>query len=494
MRGAVQLPVRQEVIYICQDGEAPSGVATYGREMVRALPEASMVLLNVDHAVSGSGDPRRIRHVPTALGHDVREIAAVLREMPSGGECATLLPNTGDSPWEATRMLLAGMPALEHRRIRVLGIVHSDMETQYALAERYLAIAPVWIGVSRRCAEELRRRIGSKGGRVYELPYPIESAEVLARKPTRARPLRLAYVGRLEEPQKRVSRLAAVLERLTAAGIEFSATVVGDGPARVDFEERLRRAGNLVQRRVALPGVLDRAGVAGVWRTHDVCLLTSAYEGMPLALLEAMSAGVCAVVMAVESGLPELLADRVNARVVPQGDVDAMVAVLRELAADREQIVRLGAAARETVRTRFSPEAHFAQLEAIIRELWTLPPPDPFGIAPDPTGAAVAAIVARLKASGRPVAVFGAGMFGRKVVDACLNAGLAVVALADSDPARSVWVYRGLVCSAPETLLAHGECAIALGSMQFSGEMARKIADLAVHRGVPIPPLISCSP
>lgn len=482
------------ILYTCQDGEAPSGVATYGRAMLRALPEASMMLLNVDRAVHLGEEALRIRHVPAALGHDVREIAAGLRDMLPEGARATLLPNTGDTPWEATRLLLAVMPEPARQQIRVLGIVHSDMETQYALAERFLAIAPVWIGVSRRCADELRRRVGGRGARVHELPYPIETSESVVRESIVSGPLRLAYVGRLEEPQKRVSRLATVLEGLTARGIDCLATVAGDGPARADFEAQLKRAGGDVRQRVTLAGVLDPAGVAGIWQTHDVCVLTSAYEGMPLALLEAMAAGVCPVVMAVDSGLPELLTDRVNARVVPQGDVDAMVAVLRELAGDREQVARLGAAARETVRTRFSPEAHFARLQAIIEELWALPPPDPTLIGPDATGIAVATIVARLKASNRPVAVFGAGMFGRKVVDACLNAGLTVVALADSDPAREGWAYRGLVCREPGSLLAHRGCAIALGSMQFAVEMARRIADLAVQRGLPIPPLISFGP
>jgi hypothetical protein len=389
--------------------------------------------------------------------------------------------------------LLASLETHCTERVRVLGIVHSDIETQYGLAERYLGIAPVWIGVSRRCADELRRRICGKGGQVHELPYPIEPGGNVAREPTRHGPLRLAYVGRLEEPQKRVSRLAAVFERLAAASTDFCATVMGDGPARCELGERLRRAGEGVQERVSLAGASDREGVAEVWRTHEVCLLTSEYEGMPLALLEAMSAGVCPVVMAVESGLPELLSDRVNARIVPQGDIDAMVAVLRELAADREQVVRLGAAARETVRTRFSPEAHFAKLDAIIRELWTLPPPDPTAVAPDVTRVAVAEMVAQLRESGRPVAVFGAGMFGRKVVDACLGAGLPVVALADSDPARSGWVYRGLVCSGPEELVSRGDWVIALGSMQFVPEMKARIEILATQRSVSAPLVVSCT-
>ena len=459
--------------------------------MLRALPEASMMLLNFDRAISGGDDAPRMRHVPTALGHDVREIAGALRAMLPEGERAKLLPNTGDTPWEATRILLAGMTVSERHRVRVLGIVHSDMETQYALAERYLAIAPVWIGVSRRCAEELRRRIGGKGGRVHELSYPIEMTRDIVREPPVAGPLRLAYVGRLEEPQKRVSRLAAVLERLTATGIEFTATVVGDGPARAEFEERLQRAGEDVQQRVGMAGVLDRAGVAGIWRTHDVCVLTSAYEGMPLVLLEAMAAGVCPVVMAVESGLPELLADRVNARVVPQGDVAAMVAVLAELAHDPAQVERLGAAARETVRARYSPDEHFRRLAEILNELWSLPPPNPSAVPPDATAEAVERIVARLQSGRRAVVVFGAGMFGRKVVDACFDARLEVVGLVDSDPARRGWTYRGLTCGGPEDLAGLPGAAVAIGSLQFAEEMSQRVEQLFISRGLPAPEIIS---
>ncbi len=479
------------MLYICQDGEAPSGVATYGRAMLRALQSSSMLLLNVDEAASCGNDQRRIRHISTSRSHDAGAIADDLRAMLSDGGRVTLLPNTGDTPWEATRLLLDGMPEPARRLVRVLGIVHSDMETQYALAERYLPIAPVWVGVSRRCAEELRRRIGPQGGCVHELPYPIESTPDISRGAAQDRILRLAYVGRLEEPQKRVSRLAAVLERLAASDTEFSATVAGDGPARGEFGERLRRAGGVVQQRVTITGALDRAGVAGIWRTHDVCVLASAYEGMPLALLEAMSAGVCPVVMAVDSGLPELLVDRVNARVVPQGDVSAMVEVLVELSRDRPQILRLGEAARETVRMRFSPEIHFRRLHEILDELWTMPPPDPSKVPPDHTASAVADIVQQAKRAAKPVAVFGAGMFGRKVVDACLAAGLEVAALVDSDPARRGWNYRGLACGGPDDLVRFSECAIAIGSLQFAHEMRLRVVDVFVARSLPCPQVVA---
>ncbi len=474
------------VLYVAQDGRSPSGVATYGRLVARHLANARLLLLNTDSAPSA--DAAEVV-VETARSHDPARVAEAMRAALVPSRPTVILPNTGDTPWEAVRLLLAGSSEAERRDVRVLGIVHSDSETQYALAERFLPIAPLWIGVSRRCAEELRRRVGARGARVEELEYPVELDPTKRR--TANGPLRLAYVGRLEEPQKRVSRLVGVFSGLQAAGVDFLATVAGDGPAREAFGDALWRAGDAVVRRVSLVGPLDRAGVAALWRSHEVCLLVSAYEGLPLALLEAMSAGACPVVMAVESGLPELLEDGRNARVVAQGDVDGMVAVLGRLARDPGSIVRLGAAARETVRVRFAPERHFARLAAGLRSLWTLPPPDPSRVAPDPTGAAVASIVARLCARRRPVAVFGAGMFGRKVVEACFAAGLEVVALVDSDPGRRGLVHRGLCCGRPEELPGFPRCVVAIGSLQFADEMACAVRECFLTRGVPPPEMVA---
>ncbi|MGH8021907.1 MAG: glycosyltransferase family 4 protein [Opitutaceae bacterium] len=267
--------------------------------------------------------------------------------------------------------------------------------------------------------------------------------------------------------------------------------MAGDGPAQSDFSRMMERLDVSIADRVTLTGALGRTGIEEVWRTHDVCLLTSAYEGMPLALLEAMAAGVCPVVMAVESGLPELLEDGINARIIPQGDAGAMAEVLRELSADRAQVERLGRAARETVRMRFSPEAHFKRLGEIIEELWSMPAPDPSKAATDPTATAVADIVDQLKQAERPVIVFGVGMFGRKVVDACMDVGLTVCALFDSDSARHGLSYRGIECRSPEDFSSIVDGVVAIGSLQLADGMRAQVADIFAQAGKRLPEMVS---
>ena len=463
-------------IFICQDGVQPSGVATYGYAVLRRFPASRMLLLNA--ADMPPAAPReltaQILLLPEARSHDPAAVAQALGEIVS--ECSgpvVILPNTGDTPWTATAELLRmASPALRER-VRVLGIVHSDMETQYALATQYRPISPLWIGVSRRCTVELRRRLNADEQVVHELPYPIAVPDESLR--AGEGPLRIAYVGRLEEPQKRVSRLVPLFAELVRRGVDFAATVVGDGPAAADFDRVLTAAGPEVGARVRRVGALGRDGIDEIWRMHDVALLVSAFEGLPLALLEAMAAGVCPVVMAIESGLDELLSDGAEGRVVPQGDIPAMAEVLAVLALDRAMLRRMGEAARRRVQERFSPEAHFASLSAILAKLAQTTVPDASTLAPDPTATAVQRVVDAAAASGRSVAVFGAGMIGRKVVDACFARGLRIGGWFDSDASRAGTTYRGVVCESPKSVVAWPESVFIAASLQFAPAMVARI-------------------
>lgn len=466
------------VLYICQDGDRPSGVATYGYSMLRHLPDARMLLLNAARPPLTA--PADLRHlittVPRESSHDpalvARAIAALAAEH-SGG--LTLLPNTGDTPWAAAASWLRDASPAARAQCRILGIVHSDMETQYSIADHYAAVAPLWIGVSRRCATELRRRLSSRSAEVHELPYPVEMWPTLPARDNGGA-LRLAYVGRLEEPQKRISRLVPLFGALGERGIDFHATIAGDGPAAADLADALAAAAPPVRARVHLLGSVAPDRVGAIWRTHDICILVSDFEGLPLALLEAMAAGVCPVVMRVESGVAEILADRHNARVVRRGDVNAMAEAIAELHADRDQLRRLQRAAWNTAAT-YAPEPHFAELHRLLARCWSCAPPDAAAVAADDTATAVAGIVARVRTAKRPVVVYGSGMFGRKIIDRCLDEGLVVAGLIDSDPAQAGQTYRNLVCRAPEQLDTFGDVSFAVGSLHF----AEEIADRLVH-------------
>jgi len=477
------------VVYISQDGVRPSGITTYGCLMLGHLDEAWMLLLNADAPPPVAPDRvvNRIRFVEEAGSHDVRvvaqRLAELIAELPGN---VVVLPNVGDTPWAATIEFLRSGDLATRARVRVLGVVHSDVETQYAGAVRHAAVVPVWIGVSRRCAVELRRRL--PGHDVLELPYPMP----LPDRPADGNPsgrVRLIYAGRLEEPQKRVSRLAAVFDELARMGLPYTAVVAGDGPARPDFESAL--AAGAARTAVRCIGAVDRRRLEDLLGNSDIFLLTSAYEGLPLALLEAMAAGVCPVVMRIDSGLWDAIEPGSNAIVVEQGDIGAMVRQVVDLAGDRSRLQRLKRAARETVAQRFSPGVHFARLKEAFDSCMAAQTPDADQVSSDPTAEAVASLLARARTTGRPVVVYGAGMFGRKVVDACLDAGVRVAGWVDSDAAKTGSRYRDLVCAGPEAIEALAGCVFLIGSIEFAAEISRRIESVAAACGAHSPQIIS---
>ncbi len=485
------------LIYMCQDGEMPSGVATYGYAVLKNFPEARMLLLNARRPPPAAPYEviDRIITLPSEVSHDVTAVTQTIAKLVAASkDKVILLPNTGDTMWTATWSYLREAGSKVRPKVRVLGIVHSDIDTQYHLAREYAAIAPIWVGVSRRCAEKLRVLTDSLATRVYELHYPVE-VHKQEKAPSVDRPLRLIYAGRLEEPQKRVSRLVALFEELIRRRLRFRATVVGDGPDGVQFRKRLADAGSDVVRSVTVLGTLGHSDLDRLWTDQDIFILVSAYEGLPLALLEAMSAGVCPVVMEVCSGLPDLLEDGLNARMVQQGDITAMTDAIVDLDRDRDSLEKLCRAARRSVSIEaLSPLKHFSKLRGIIKQCFQLPSPEIPSEQMDSTAAAVETICKRACKANRPVVIFGIGMFGRKVVDACLKKGIEVVALIDSDPEKIESEYAGLACFGPKKIGEFANVVFAVGSMQFDVEISNRIYSECKKAGISSPQVVTFRP
>ena len=77
--------------------------------------------------------------------------------------------------------------------------------------------------------------------------------------------------------------------------------------------------------------------------------LTSEFEGLPLSLLESLSAGLVPVVTEIKSGITEILSHGENSMLSPVGDADAMAANFLKLADDPEMFERLSNASRQTL-------------------------------------------------------------------------------------------------------------------------------------------------
>ena len=108
------------------------------------------------------------------------------------------------------------------------------------------------------------------------------------------------------------------------------------------------------------------------FRAADAYVLPSIREGLPIALLEAMSCGLPCVATRIEGSTDGVLDDRVNGLLVAPDDAAGMAAAIRLALTDGKTAAALGAAARETVLARYSIQKTASLWLAAYEELSTL--------------------------------------------------------------------------------------------------------------------------
>lgn len=232
--------------------------------------------------------------------------------------------------------------------VTAVGIVHSDDPMHYDHVRRLGRYWNAIVAVSQEIARKTRALDPRFGERLTTIAYGVEfPEEPPARDWSRKVPLRALFAGRLEHAQKRVLDLPRILERLESLGVKLELTVVGSGIGRGDLLRAGRRfleAGSL---RVleAIPS--HRMGE--LYRQADLFLLTSAFEGLPVSMLESMAYGCVPIVTDVASGVPEVVVDGGNGFRLPVGDVYGFAARVGELDQDRRLAARLSQSARETI-------------------------------------------------------------------------------------------------------------------------------------------------
>jgi glycosyltransferase involved in cell wall biosynthesis len=170
-------------------------------------------------------------------------------------------------------------------------------------------------------------------------------------------------VGRLS-PEKGFDLLIRATDRLLRAGIDVELRIAGDG-------DQLGPLRDLV----SSLGLADRARLLGfcpdpidLYECLDAFALSSLREGLPNVVLEAMSLEVPVVATRI-AGVPGLVRDGENGRLVAPGSVDALAEALGSLLGDRQLRARLGPAGRRTVEAEFSFRDRMRKVARLYDEL-----------------------------------------------------------------------------------------------------------------------------
>lgn len=181
---------------------------------------------------------------------------------------------------------------------------------------------------------------------------------------------RLIFVGEVG-PRKGVPELLEALALSPLQASSWSLKIAGNGAVR-QFEA-LAETKNLKSPRVTFLGWTDEETTRRLLAESDVLILPSHNEGLPMAILEALSYGLAVVTTPVGS-IADAIEDGRNGLLVPPGDPAKLSEAIFTLVSDRALRERLGRNARDTFEKNFEIGPYCDRLLALYSELSTRRP------------------------------------------------------------------------------------------------------------------------
>ena len=231
--------------------------------------------------------------------------------------------------------------------IAISSRVRHDIENVYRIGRaEQIRLVPLGFDLARFAAIDGPMRVAAR----HDLRIPALASVVTT-------------VGRLTEIKQQHVFLS-VAQRLAHEHRSMFFLLVGDGTLRPQLEEQARLLG--IADRVRFLGW--RADLDRIYAATDVFLLTSANEGTPVALIEAMASGVAGVSTDV-GGVGDVISSESVGLLAPAGNVEGLARAVATLLADTSRRAAMGEAGRASVLSRYGLERLESDVVRVYREL-----------------------------------------------------------------------------------------------------------------------------
>lgn len=181
---------------------------------------------------------------------------------------------------------------------------------------------------------------------------------------THVKPCVILALGELG-PRKGTPELLHALASLRTLAPGWRAVVAGNGPVE---QYRAEAAALGLADRLDLPGWVDAVRVQQLLKSSDVFVLPSHSEGLPVAILEAMAAGLPVVTTPV-GAIPDLVVHGETGLMVAPGSVEELTDALVAMVTDPKRRATLGARGRRRIEANFTIDGAAARLNALYDEL-----------------------------------------------------------------------------------------------------------------------------
>ncbi len=175
----------------------------------------------------------------------------------------------------------------------------------------------------------------------------------------------IIFLGRLNE-SKGLDEIIGAFRILSEEKIAFQFRCFGTGPAEKKFVEKMEE---ILQDRFYFGGIVDGVQARAELRKADIFLLPSRHgEGLPIAMLEAMTAG-CIVIASDMASIGTVIEDGHNGYMIEPFNYSQLADRLRHILSDEEASADIRNNARTTVETEHNIQGYTAKLESIYRSV-----------------------------------------------------------------------------------------------------------------------------
>jgi glycosyltransferase involved in cell wall biosynthesis len=246
----------------------------------------------------------------------------------------------------------AGLPRGLHRRLILRAVAPR--------IDQVVAVSKTQLGELRRLGFQADRIIVIPNG--IPAPLPGRPRDAVRAELGLAADDVLALLVASLRPEKRAEVFVEAVGRAQAREPRLHGAVAGGGP-------QLSRVRSIVAEAPGDVRVLgERSDVADLIAASDIVCLTSAFEGLPITVLEAMALSRPVVATRV-GGVPDAVTDGSTGRLVPVGDSEALAGALVDLARDPVLRHTMGEAGNAVYRERYTLESMVVRYGEILRAL-----------------------------------------------------------------------------------------------------------------------------
>ena len=170
------------------------------------------------------------------------------------------------------------------------------------------------------------------------IPNPVEKSEVCLNNIQRDK--RIVNVARLDLYQKRQDLLIKAFKKFNLEFPEYTLHLYGDGPDEEEIKSLIKGDNNII-----MHGAVNN--ISEEIKTACMFVLTSDFEGIPNALIEAMELGIpCISTRCSPGGAELLISHNKNGLLAECGDVDGIVTAMKKYANDLTFATKMGESAK----------------------------------------------------------------------------------------------------------------------------------------------------